>query len=170
MLADFKISKTGDLIFQSNDIQSNSIKISFVLSNTNACKVCFDFNEFSSIEPSPNALKIQFNLVDKTANKSVALLKNEESLNQLLSMKLKTTLGELPLRKNFGSKISLLKHKEINTTNLKKLEECIKETISDILSEPTVTATPYIDYSNGYNQTVQVRIYDRNKNVLNYIL
>ena len=88
MLADFKISKTGDLIFQSNDIQSNSIKISFVLSNTNACKVCFDFNEFSSIEPSPNALKVQFNLVDKTANKSVALLKNEESLNQLLSMKL----------------------------------------------------------------------------------
>ena len=76
----------------------------------------------------------------------------------------------MPLRKNFGSKISLLKHKEINTTNLKKLEECIKETISDILSEPTVTATPYIDYSNGYNQTVQVRIYDRNKNVLNYIL
>lgn len=170
MLADFKISKTGDLIFQSNDIENNKIKVSFVLSNTNACKVYFDFNEFSTVEPSPHALKVQFNLVEKTANKSIILLKEDEARQQLLLLKLKTTLGELPLRSDFGSKISLMRHKEINSTNLRKLEEHIKEAISDIVSEPTVTATAYIDYSNGYNQTVQVRIFDNNKNVLSYIL
>lgn len=170
MLADFKISKTGDLIFKENDITSNKIKINFVLSGTNACKVCFDFNEFVEVTPSKNALKVQFNLVEKTANKSIVMLKEEEALSQLLLMKLKTTLGELPLRPEFGSKISLLKHKDINNSNLRLLEEYIADCISDVVSEPTVKATAYIDYRNGYNQTVQVRVYDKNKNILSYIL
>ena len=98
------------------------------------------------------------------------MLKEEEALSQLLLMKLKTTLGELPLRPEFGSKISLLKHKDINNSNLRLLEEYIADCISDIVSEPTVKATAYIDYRNGYNQTVQVRVYDKNKNILSYIL
>lgn len=170
MIADFKITKTGDLIFKENDITSNKIKVSFVLSRTNACKVCFDFNEFETITPSKNALKIQFDLVEKTANKSITVLKEEEALAQLMLLKLKTTIGELPLRETFGSKISLLKHKDINDTNLKLLEDYITDCVSDIVSQPTVKATAYIDYSNGYNQTVIVRIYDKNKNVLSYIL
>lgn len=170
MIADFKISKTGDLIFKENDITSNKIKINFILSKTNACKICFDFNEFYALEPSSHALKVKFDLVEKTANKSISILKEEEALAQLLLLKLKTTLGELPLRQAFGSKISMLRHKEINNSNLKLLEEYITDCISDIVSEPTVKASAYIDYSNGYNQTVKVRIYDKNKNVLNYIL
>jgi len=170
MIADFKISKTGDLIFKENDITSNKIKVSFILSKTNACKVCFDFNEFYAPAVSNNALKIRFDLVKKTANKSITVLKEEEALAQLLSLKLKTTLGELPLRKAFGSKISLLKHKEINNSNLKLLEEYITDCISDIVSEPTVEASAYIDYKNGYNQTVKVKIYNKNKNILDYIL
>lgn len=170
MIADFKITKTGDLIFKENDITSNKIKVSFVLSKTNACKVCFDFNEFEAITPSKNALKIQFDLVEKTANKSITVLKEEDALAQLMLLKLKTTIGELPLRETFGSKISLLRHKDINDSNLKLLEDYISECISDIVSQPTVKATAYIDYSNGYNQTVIVRIYDKNKNILSYIL
>ena len=170
MLADFKISKTGDLIFKENDITSNKIKISFVLSQTNSCKVCFDFNECEEVKPSANALKIQFNLVDRTANKTVVMLNEENALSQLLLLKLKTTIGELPLRSSFGSKISLMKHNDINSSYLKQLEDYIAECISDIVSDPTVKATSYIDYANGYNQTVQIRIYDKNKNVLSYIL
>lgn len=170
MIADFKVSKTGDLIFKENDITSNKIKISFVLSKTSACKICFDFNECEQVSPSKNALKIQFNLVEKTANKSVMMLNQEDALGQLLFLKLKTTVGELPQRTEFGSKISLMKHKDINTSNLKQLEDYITDCISDIVSDPTVKATSYIDYANGYNQTVKIRIYDKNKNILNYIL
>lgn len=170
MIADFKISKTGDLVFKENDITSNKIKVSFVLSKTSTCKICFDLNEFEQLKPTKNALKIQFNLVEKTANKSVTILNQEDALGQLLMLKLKTTIGELPLRESFGSKISLMKHKDINSSNLKQLEDYITECISDIVSDPTVKASSYIDYSNGYNQTVKVRIYNKNKNILNYIL
>lgn len=170
MIADFKITKTGDIVFKENDITSNKIKVSFVLSKTNACKVCFDFNEFEATTPSKNALKVQFNLVEKTANKSTTVLKAEDALAQLMLLKLKTTVGELPLRENFGSKISLLRHKDINDSNLKLLEDYITDCISDIVSQPTVKASAYIDYTNGYNQTVIVRIYDKDKNILSYIL
>lgn len=170
MIADFKVSKTGDLIFKENDITSNKVKVSFVLSKTSTCKICFDFNECEQAKPSNNALKIQFNLVEKTANKSVLMLNQEDALGQLLFLKLKTTIGELPQRQEFGSKISLMRHKDINNSNLKQLEDYITECISDIVSDPTVKATSHIDYSNGYNQTVKIRIYNKNKNILNYIL
>ena len=170
MIADFAISKTGDLIFKSNDITSNSLKISFSLSNTKAMKVSFDMIEFEPVPVSKNALKVYFDLVKKTADKSATILKEEAALSQLLTLKLRTSLGELPLRQEFGSKISLLRHKEINYANLNLLENYIKSCISDIVRNPTVKASPYIDYSNGYNQTVIIRIYDNNKNVLDYIL
>lgn len=170
MIADFKINKTGDLVFKENDIESNKIKVSFVLSQTNSCKIYFDLNEFETIVPSSHALNIQFDLVQKTANKSVSVLKQEDALAQLILLKLRTSIGELPLRKQFGSKISLLKHKEINKSNLKLLEDYIEECVSDILSQPTVEASSYIDYRNGYKQTVKIRIYDKNKNILSYIL
>lgn len=170
MIADFAISKTGDLIFKSNDITSNSLKISFSLSNTKAMKVSFDLMEFEPIPLSSNALKVTFDLVKKTADKSVSILKEDTALSQLLTLKLKTTLGELPLRQDFGSKISLLRHKEINDANLKLLENYIKSCISDIVKNPEVKAIPYIDYSNGYIQTVIIRVYNNNKNVLEYIL
>ena len=141
-----------------------------MLSNTNACKVCFDFNEFESIVPSNHALKVQFDLVEKTANKSTMIIKEEDALSQLLLLKLKTTLGELPRRQEFGSRISMLRHKDVNTTNLRALEEYIVDCISDIVNNPTAKAEAYVDYTNGYNQTVQVRIYDKDKNVLTYIL
>lgn len=170
MIGDFEISKSGDLIFKNNDIISNSLRVCFSLSKTKAMKVTFDLTEFESIEPSNNSMKISFNMTRKTANKSASIVKEKSALSQLLTLKLKTTLGELPYRPEFGSKISLLKHKEINEDNLKTLENYIRSCISDIVLNPTVSASAYIDYNNGYNQTVIIKIYDSNKKVLDYIL
>lgn len=173
MFADFKISKTGDLLFKENDINSNKLKVNFILSNTNALKVSFNFIDcFNSNSLNNNTLKIKFNLIETKANKSAIVLNNDEAINQLLLLKLKTTLTELPLRQNFGSKLSLLKHKEVNQSNLKLLEEYVSECISDIISDFTVKADFYIDYSTGYNQTVKISVYknNNNKNILNFIL
>ena len=170
MIADFAISKSGDLLFQEQDVNSTSLKVSFVLSNTNATKIVFDLSEFELNTPSRNALKVSFDLVKKTANKSVHIVKEDEMIAQLLTLKLKTSLGELPLRQKFGSEISLMKHQEINKANLDKLAQYVKSCIEDIISNPIVEAKPYINYNNGYSQTVILNIYGDNKTLLKYII
>ena len=170
MIADFAVSKSGDLLFQEQDINSTSLKVSFVLSSTNATKIVFDLSEFKLNTPSRNALKVSFDLVKKTANKSVHIVKEDEMIAQLLTLKLKTSLGELPLRQKFGSEMSLMKHKEINKANLDKLAQYVKSCIEDIISNPIVEAKPYINYNNGYSQTVILNIYGDNKTLLKYII
>lgn len=170
MIGDFEISKSGDLIFKNNDVVSNSLKLCFSISNTKAMKITFDLREFETAQPTDNSMKVSFDLVRKTANKSASIVKDKSALAQLLTLKLKTSLGDLPYRPEFGSKISLLKHKTINEDNLKTLENYIRSCISDIVLNPTVSASAYIDYTNGYNQTVIIKIYDSNKKVLDYIL
>lgn len=170
MIADFAISKSGDLLFQEQDINSTSLKVSFTLSQTKAYKVIFDFSEFNLNTPSKNALRLSFDLVKKTANKSVQIVKEDEMIAQMLALKLKTSLGELPLREEFGSNISLMKHQEINKANLDKLAQYVKTCIEDIIANPTVEAKPYISYNNGYIQTVILNIYGDDKNLLNYII
>lgn len=170
MIADFAISKSGDLLFQEQDVNSTSLKVSFALSRTKATKIVFDFSEFELNTPSKNALKVSFDLVKKTANKSVHIVKEDEMIAQMLTLKLKTSLGELPLREKFGSKISLMKHQEINKVNLDKLSSYVKTCIEDIVKNPIVEAKAYIDYNNGYRQTVILNIYGEDKNLLKYII
>lgn len=170
MIADFAVNKNGDLVFQEIDNKSNAIKLMFSISKTKACKVSFNLEEFIPIEKNTTALKVKFDIAKKIGNKSIVVLKEDKALSQLLTLKLKTTLGELPLRPEFGSKVSLLRHKEINNENLRMLEQYIKECIEDIVSNPIVEAVPYIDYSNGYTQTVLIKIYNNEKKLLNYVL
>lgn len=170
MYVDFQLDRSGDLLFIQQDKQNSSIKLSFTLSQTNATKISFDLSNFKKIEPSENALKISLDIEKNIANKAVSIINEDEAKKQLLILKLNTTLGELPLRKDFGSKISLMKHKEINPTNLSALESYVAESISDIIPNPIVNASPYISYDNGYNQTVIISIYSKNKRLLNYII
>ena len=170
MYVDFRIDKSGDIIFKEQHKDNCSLKISFYLSKTKAQKVVFDLSDFEKAKPSKYALKVSFDINKSLANKSVNIINDENALNQLLTLKLKTTLGELPLRKNFGSKISLMRHKEINAGNLSQLEAYVRECLSDIIPNPIVEAKPYINYDNGYNQTVILTVYNGNKKILNYIL
>lgn len=170
MIIDFEINSSGDLIFREQSVENTSLKVTFALSKTNATKIVFDFNEFNAAIPSRHALKVNFELIKKTANKSVNIIKDKEAMSQLLTLKLKSSLGELPNRPTFGSKLSLLKHKEINKNNLIILESYVKECISDIIINPVVEAKPFIDYNNGYNQTVVLKIYSNNNNILNYVV
>lgn len=170
MYADFQIDKSGDIMFREQFKENSSLNISFYLSKTKAQKIMFDLIDFKKNEPSEYALKISFDINKSLANKSVSIINEENALNQLIIIKLKTTLGELPYRKNFGSKISLMKHKEINATNLSQLEAYVRECLKDIIPNPVVEAKPYINYDNGYNQTVILTVYNGNKQILNYIL
>lgn len=170
MFGDFEISKNGDLLFQKIETENTSLRLKFTLTRTNALKIGFDLEEFELQTPSENALKISFDIKRKTANEAACIVRGRDADAQLISIKLRTVLGELPQRKEIGSKLASLMHKEINETTLRLVEDYVKECISDIVQNPTVTATPYISYNNGYSQTVKVEIHDDTDNLLTYIL
>lgn len=170
MLVDFKLDNSGDLVFQEQDSTSNILKLSFALTKTKVLKLVMDFEQDKKSFVGENAVKISFETIRTTANKSVAVIRDDEAIAQLIKMKLKTVLGELPLNKEFGSKITLLKHKDITDKNLKALENYILECISEFTSGAKVKAYPYINYDKGYTQTIMVNVYSFDKKILQYAL
>lgn len=171
MYADFKITDTGDIVFQEQSKSFNPLLVKFNISQTKAQKIQFDFSpEYSNNKISKSAQKIKF-FIKKNPNKySAEILVEDNAINQLIFIKLKTVLGELPERSYFGSTLSTLKHKPINDKNLTLIEKITENALKDIIRTPTVKAEPYIDYNNGYVQTVKLYIYSSNNLMLEYIL
>lgn len=170
MFGDFEISSTGDLLFREQAVENVSLKLKFSLTKTNACRISFDLEEFSISTPSVDALKVSFDIKRKTSNMTASVVRGSSATGQLTSLKMKTTIGDLPRRSDFGSMLAKMAHKEINDTNLRMIEKYVEECISDIVLNPTVVATPNISFSNGYMQEVKVVIYDNSKVIATYIL
>ena len=92
------------------------------------------------------------------------LVKDNAFLIQQIYMRLKTSLGELPLRNEIGSTIEKIKHKNLNDEKTKNdTEEIVKNAIKDILYDYSIKAIPKI-INNGtdYKQIMKVMIYESN--------
>lgn len=172
MYVDFKVSDTGDLIFQEQSKNFNPLCIKFNISKTKVQKIQFDLIQDFYVENKipDTAQKVTF-FIDKNPSKySAEILVGDNAFNQLIMLKLKTVLGELPERKDFGSTLSTLRHKNIDDKNLSLLEKITESTLEGIIRNPTVKAEPFIDYSNGYNQTVKLYIYNDSNLLMDYVL
>lgn len=167
-MIDFAITKNGDLLFQEQEKSSNPLMIKFSLSKTKALRVNFDLMDFLPIKESDTALKLSFNVERKRANKTVTIYKDNEAKAQMIELNLKTVLGELPLRNNFGSSLSIVKHNNIDERSLSLVKRIILNVVSKYLYDPKVEVEPIIDYANGYKQTVQAVIYEKEKVILSY--
>lgn len=167
MYVDFEIDNNGDLVFEEK--KNTSQKISFNISNSSSQKVSFSlFNFSTSKHNSNNYLSVEF-LIDRLKDKSLSkAVKGENALAQLIELKLKTTLGTLPERIDFGSKMSLFKHKNINEKSLNELKAYLLSLLKNDIPNLSIDVSPYINYSNGYDQTVKIDIYSSNKLLLNY--
>ena len=77
--------------------------------------------------------KINFKLTKLENDKRAMLVKDNAFLIQQIYMRLKTSLGELPLRNEIGSTIEKIKHKNLNDEKTKNdTEEIVKNAIKDI--------------------------------------
>lgn len=169
MLLDLALTNTGDILFQEKDENNQPQKIIFNYSKTCSQKISFNIYDVESTKhDSNNYLKVDF-FIDKNNPKSMAVTYSDsEAKAQLITLKLKTCLGELPERSNFGSKLSSFRHQNINDTNLKSLEKYLESILSNDISNVSVKADVYIDYNNGYKQTVNLSIFSDDSILLQY--
>lgn len=169
MYIDFKLNDTGDLLFMEKSDTLQHQKISFNLSKTKSQKITFNIYDSKEVFHNSNQyLKAQF-IINKNKPKVIALTCNDkEEKIQLITLKLKTCLGDLPQRKDFGSKLSLYKHENINSKLLESLEIYLKSILDNDIAALSIQATPIIDYENGYKQTVQIDIFSNDELLLNY--
>lgn len=168
-MKDFMITPYGDLMFTETNTESRSLCISFYKSNSSVLRISFDTYSYEEIQPSNNALTISFDLNEIKNNKRVSIVSDETCLVQQILMRLQTSLGELSLRSDIGSRLEVVMHQNIMDKkvqdNIKKL---VLESIKDLLSDPVIKVTPLIDKSDGYEQCVSLKIYQDGSLLLNY--
>lgn len=169
MYVDLTLSETGDLSFEEKPVDLQPQKIKFNLSNTKAQKICFAFQNIETVKHnSNNYLKVEF-VIDKSKPNIIASICSDDIAKaQLITLKLKTCLGDLPERLSFGAKLSSFKHENINSSTLISLEKYLESILADDIFAVSVKATPVIDYNNGYKQTVQLDIFSNQQLLLDY--
>lgn len=169
MIVDLALNDSGDLLFTEKTDDLLPQRIAFNFSDTNTQKVSFAFTDVSEvIHNSNNYLRIEF-MINKDESKMKAVIHTEEdALVQLINLKLNTCLGDLPQRLTFGSKLSLFKHENINSSILIQMEKYIQAILSEYIYGIKVKAIPVISYDNGYKQVVEISIYNDSELLLTY--
>ena len=169
MYVDFAINNTGDLVFAKRDDKYKSLNIKFNLTKTKVQKISFLTSPSDDVNHgSDNYLKISF-MIENVENKTSSVVyKDTTAIAQLIAIQLKGTVGELPYRTDDGSKMSLFKHQNINDKNLRNLESYLETFLADYIFNPSVTAKPVLNFTNGYKQEVELYVYSNNNLVLQY--
>lgn len=167
MYVDFKIDNSGDLIFEEKE--NNAQRISFDIAKTKTQKVTFGILDcYPTTHNNSNYLKIEFMINNRKSKNNTKIIKETEAFSQLLINKLKTTINTLPERYNFGSKLSTFKHQNINDSTLSEIKTYIMSLLKDDVPNLNVEVSSYINYVNGYNQAINIDIYNGNKFLLNH--
>lgn len=171
MIVDLSINETGDLLFIEKPDSLQPQLITFNISQTKAQKVSINFYDVETVKHnSNNYLKVDF-FINKSKSKILAsTCVEDEQLQQLITLKIKACLGELPERNDFGSKISMFKHENINDIIITSLEKYLESILADDIMAVSVKATPMIDYTDGYRQVININIFSDEKLLLDYKL
>lgn len=169
MYVDFELNSIGDIVFDDDIEKSYPQKVSFNMSHTSSQKVSINIYDGQSTHHNTcNYLKVEFFIDNKKANSSTKILCDNNAKAQLIALKLKTTLGELPERKEFGTKLSIFRHEILDDNSLKALGNYVKAVLEKDVPNIAVNIRPIIDYNNGYKQTVVIDIYSGSNLMLDY--
>lgn len=170
---DLSLTESGDIYF-SEVLQNSTLNFNFDLCfsdiKNNSLNMSFDY--FSDLPEllSPNGLTIKFENKNKPNKYKVNCISNNDVLKARLKYAIKTSLGNLKDDLNFGSKMELSMHNNINNKNvLSTIESTVAQAISNIIINPRIEATPYsMTGISEYKQGVSIKIYDYNTHVLTY--
>lgn len=171
-MTDLMLTKSGDLMFVSEVRKQNVIKLTFCLSDTNACKLDFFIETNLPTTLSPNQIRLNFDIDSNKRTYTSKVVTKKDFSKQICLMRLKTQLGELKHHKTIGSKIEEVKHKFLfDDAIIAKTALLAKEAIKDVYPNAKVTAEPYAKhYSEGYKQIMLIKVYDEDIIILEYEL
>lgn len=169
---DLLLTETGDLLFLKNKKQNNKINISFNVTSLSGVKLSFYLNGCKDNIPL-DSINIKFEVREDQINTYTAkIIKDIEAYRQACFIRIKTPLQQLPKRLEIGSYIETVSHDFLfEDTTIQSVINIVKESISDILPDASVTAIPIAKQTeNGYKQIMNVKIYSEDLLILNYDL
>lgn len=176
MLVDFAVNNQGDILIEDRNLDYSTLHLAFNITDTSVQKISFNINDRILIKNDINRiahnLKLSFYIDDSISNKGVSLLNDDDVKIQLLKLKLKDVLGELPALKEWGSSISEFKHKNINENNLIDLNNLLEKELNDNISNVKVKSEAFIDMNDAYIQKIKIYILNpfNNELLFTYIL
>ena len=166
---DFLITPSGDLSFSEVKNESKRLTVNFYQGKDRSLRVNFDIETYEELLPQKNTLTITFDVYDIKENKRVLLVKDDAYISQQILMRLKTSLGELPLRQEIGSMMETVMHKDLMDSAIhRKVEKIVSEAIRDLIDDYSVKAIPSVSKIDGYNQCIKVYIYKDNSLLISY--
>lgn len=163
-MKDLFLTPRGDLSIENISDSKQRLEINFFTSKSNALRINF-FVENTNIKRIPkNSLVINFEINKPKEDKELRIISGDLAMEQAIKIRLLTALGSLRGNRDIGSKIETVIHSLIDKdSTVKELEKCIRQAISDLIDNPTVTIrvanSKYLDYSN----TLSVTIISENK-------
>lgn len=157
-MIDFRLDERGDIILSSPE-EYDTFRIDFAIKDYPLMLITFTTNgEADESKNADNILEIQFytDEIEIAHGKKLETVIEDEEKAQSIAIRLKTELGELDgLYYNFGSELVDLRHKDLlNSAYWSKIEEKVKEAISDIVpyAESSVTISR-IEGKDSYKNT-----------------
>ena len=174
-MIDFRLDERGDILFSSPE-EYDTFRIDFAIKEYPLMLITFNTNdETDERENADSILEIQF-FTDETElvhGKKLETLLEDEEKAQSIAIRLKTELGELDeLYYNFGSELVDLRHKDLlNSAYWSKIEEKVKEAISDVVpyTEASVTISRVEGKDSYKNTALCISIEVNNINQILYI-
>lgn len=160
MAFDFQLTNRGDIMFMKSVSKRSPFKLSFLPQK--GIKIGFDIVDSLPITPAnPHAFRLSFELKDIENNKDVMCVSGNDNSIQAINIRLRTPIGDVVDNLNLGSKLELIKHKNIaDPAILRQAESYVKAAISDIVTNPQVIAEPGISYATNFSQCINLYIYE----------
>lgn len=161
-MIDFAISNNGDIML-SPIKQYPRLAIKFFTSQYPKFRLQFHQGQEQKIIEHPGCLKIRFNSKQRKINEGLSsqLLNSKEELKQRILLRLRTELGDIKKRPDYGSDIVSVRHLDINSADTQqKIIDTVYDQVSDIIDNPVIKAVPAICDGTFFCQNIDVYIYD----------
>lgn len=167
-MIDLAISNSGD-IAMSEKLTAPKLKLSWRIGDHESLVLSFIVGR-NMIEPEENTgLELFFNIEAEEDKKQCDIVHELENIKQQVMMLLRTPREELPLSKEYGSELYLLKHKDITSESVvDKVKEIVTEISSRYINNPKVSVKRAPTDSAFSSQNLNVYIYDKNIEIYNF--
>lgn len=158
-MKDLFLTPRGDLAIENVADNKQRLEINFITSKSNALVLNFFIEDTSPKQNTNNSLLLNFNIDIPEYNKEFRIVSGDSAMEQAIKVRLLSSLGSIRGNTDLGSKLETVIHSFVDKdTTLLNLEKCIREAISDIISNPIIKIEKangrYVDYSNTLKVTI----------------
>lgn len=176
-MIDLKLDTRGDIILDETPDNSR-IKVSFGISPYPILKITFrqqkEYDTDAEIyQPnSSNKIKIKFKTIAMPTGNQVGIsCYDKEEIKQRIRILLKTNLGEISSKEDFGTLLNNYRHKDLTQQSIRTtIEEQVEADLANILENPSVMARHERINSIFYYQNLTLYIYNNDQPVCDLTL